>query len=89
MQVAAEMSTDVMVWDVRLLDRERDEAGNVDDVLAHLAAGMVLLGHDAGHRTRRVGLAAVPEIIRRAKERGFRFVTASAMLALDETARPS
>lgn len=89
MQVAAEMSTDVMVWDVRLLDRERDEAGNVDHVLEHLAPGMVLLGHDAGAATRAIGLAAIPEIIRQAKERGFRFVTASEMLELDETVAAS
>jgi peptidoglycan/xylan/chitin deacetylase (PgdA/CDA1 family) len=89
MQVAAEMSMDVMVWDVRLLDKERDEAGNVEHVLEHLAPGMVLLGHDAGAATRAVGLAAMPEVIRRVKERGFRFVTASEMLALDETVAPS
>jgi peptidoglycan/xylan/chitin deacetylase (PgdA/CDA1 family) len=89
MHVAAEQGLDVMVWDVRLLDAERDQQGNVDHVLRHVAPGMVLLGHDAGAPTRAVGLAAIPAIIREAKRRGFRFVTASEMLALDEATPPS
>lgn len=85
MQVAAEQDLDVMVWDVRLLDRERDVAGNVEHVLDSLRPGMVLLGHDAGPLPREVGIAAMPDIIRGARERGFRFVTASEMLELDRT----
>lgn len=86
MHVAADLGMDVVVWDVRLLDLEEDRATNVAHVREHLAPGMVLLGHDAGHRRRSVGIAAVPEIIRDAKARGYRFVTASQLLALDRTA---
>lgn len=85
MQVAAEQELDVMVWDVRLRDRETDVAGNVEHVLDSLRPGMVLLGHDAGPLPRGVGIAAMPGIIRGARERGFRFVTASEMLELDRT----
>lgn len=87
MHIAAEQDLDVMVWDVRLLERERerDAAGNVEHVLDSLRPGMVLLGHDAGPGPHEVGIAAMPGIIRGAKERGFRFVTASEMLALDRT----
>lgn len=85
MQVAAEQRLDVMVWDVRMLVRERDRAGNVAHVLDSLRPGMVLLSHDGGPLPNSVGVAALPQIIRGAKERGFRFVTASEMLALDRT----
>lgn len=57
-------------------------------VRQHLGPGMVLLAHDAGARSRSVGIAAMPEIIRDKKARGYRFVTASRMLALDRTAEP-
>jgi peptidoglycan/xylan/chitin deacetylase (PgdA/CDA1 family) len=85
MHVAAEQRLDVMVWDVRLLVRERDPAGNIEHVLDHLEPEMVLLGHDAGPGPHQVGVAAMPGIIRGAHARGFRFVTASEMLSLDQT----
>jgi peptidoglycan/xylan/chitin deacetylase (PgdA/CDA1 family) len=85
MHIAAEQGMDVMVWDVRLLETELDAAGNVDHVLRALEPGMVLLAHDAGPGPHSVGVAAMPGIIRGAKARGFRFVTASEMLDLDRT----
>lgn len=89
MHIAAEQQLDVMLWDVRLLERERDAAGNVEHVLDSLRPGMVLLGHDAGPGPHEVGIAAMPGIIREARARGFRFVTASEMLALDQTPQRS
>ncbi len=88
LQVAAEQDMDVLAWDARLRERELDVAGNVAHVLDALRPGMVLLAHDAGPRHRQVGMAAVPDIVRRARERGFRFVTASEMLQLDRRAAP-
>jgi peptidoglycan/xylan/chitin deacetylase (PgdA/CDA1 family) len=85
MHIAAEQAMDVMVWDVRLLEADLDAAGNVDHVLGALRPGMVLLAHDAGPGRHSIGVAAMPGIIRGAKARGFRFVTASEMLALDQT----
>lgn len=86
MHIAAELGMDVVVWDERLLERELDAAGNVAHVLSALEPGLVLLAHDAGPGPHSVGVAAMPGIIRGARERGFRFVTASEMLALDRTA---
>ncbi len=85
MHIAAEQHLDVMVWDVRLLETGLDAAGNVEHVLAALRPGMVLLAHDAGPGPHSVGVAAMPGIIAGAKARGFRFVTATEMLALDRT----
>jgi peptidoglycan/xylan/chitin deacetylase (PgdA/CDA1 family) len=85
MHIAAEQAMDVMVWDERLLERELDTAGNVAHVLRALHPGMVLLAHDAGPGPHSVGVAAMPAIVRGARERGFRFVTASEMFALDRT----
>lgn len=86
MHIAAEQQLDVVVWDVRLLELERDAAGNVEHVLDNLRPGMVLLGHDAGPGPHEIGIAAMPGIIRGARQRGYRFVTVSEMLALDRTA---
>ena len=86
LQAAAESGLDVVAWNERLNERDLDVTGNVQQVLGALQPGMVLLGHDAGPRPRGVGMAAVPEIVRGARERGYRFVTASEMLALDRTA---
>jgi len=86
MHIAAEQDLDVVLWDVRLLERELDAAGNVEHVLDSLAPGMVLLAHDAGPGPHSVGVAALPGIVRGAKARGYRFVTVSEMLALDRTA---
>lgn len=85
MHIAAEQSLDVLVWDMRLEERELDAAGNVAHVMASLDPGSVLLAHDAGPGPHSVGVAALPGIIRGAKRRGYRFVTASEMLALDRT----
>ena len=85
MHVAAEQHLDVAVWDVRLLERERDAPGNVRHVLDELRPGMVLLAHDAGPGPHEVGLAALPGIVQGARARGFRFVTVSEMLLLDRT----
>jgi peptidoglycan/xylan/chitin deacetylase (PgdA/CDA1 family) len=86
MHIAAEQGMDVVVWDERLRERELDAAGNVAHVLGSLEPGTVLLAHDAGPGPRSVGVAAVPGIVRGALERGYRFVTASEVLALDRTA---
>lgn len=86
LQAAAEGGMDVLAWDERLRERELDVAGNVTAVLDALRPGMVLLAHDAGPTPRQVGMAAVPEIVRGAQARGFRFATAQEVLALDSAA---
>lgn len=86
MHVAAALAMDVVVWDVRLLDLEHDHATTVDHVRRHLVPGTVLLGHDSGPASRAIGIGAMPEIIANARARGYRFVRASEMLALDRTA---
>ncbi|MCW2621428.1 MAG: polysaccharide deacetylase [Frankiales bacterium] len=86
MQAAAEHGLDVMVWSQRLLVRERDAAGNAAWFSEHLSPGVVLLAHDGGSLPNQVGVDALPRILTEATARGYRFVTASELLALDRTA---
>ena len=85
LRCVAQAEHDVLMWDVRLHDRDRSTAANVSNVLQTLSPGTVLLGHDAGASYRHVGMAAVPGIIDGARARGYRFVTASELFALDGT----
>ena len=79
----AETHHDVLMWNVHLHDQHRSSADNVADVLQVLSPGTIVLGHDQGPSYRHVGLAAVPGIIAGAHARGYRFVTASELFALD------
>jgi peptidoglycan/xylan/chitin deacetylase (PgdA/CDA1 family) len=54
--------------------------------MAALRPGLIVLGHDFGPPNRAVGIGAVPGIIDAARAKGYAFVTASEMLALDATA---
>ena len=79
----AEAEHDVLMWNVHLHDQHRSSAGNVADILQVLSPGTIVLGHDQGPSYRHVGLAAVPGIIAGAHARGYRFVTASELFALE------
>lgn len=86
LEAAAERDLDVLMWDVRLHEKSGEGPADSDDVarevLDVLHPGMVLLGHDGGPGPHHVGVAAMPQVLREAKARGYRFVTASEMFAL-------
>ncbi|MGQ0625497.1 MAG: polysaccharide deacetylase family protein [Sporichthyaceae bacterium] len=86
LQYAAQVGQQLLMWDMRLLEDDYDSVGNADYVLEHLRPGSVLLAHDAGLAKRKIGIAAIPAIIRGAREQGYEFVTASEMFAIDSTA---
>ena len=83
LEVAAEMGMDVLLWDSEVHEKRLDTPGNVAFVLDSLRPGMVLLAHDGGPGPHSVGLAAIGPVIRGARARGYRFVTASELLSLD------
>jgi peptidoglycan/xylan/chitin deacetylase (PgdA/CDA1 family) len=83
LQHAAVAGQGVLLWDMRFLERELDTGGNAAYVLENVRPGTVLLAHDAGRSDRQIGIDAVPAVIRGAKERGYSFLTASEMFALD------
>ena len=89
LQRVAETGRDVLMWDVRFHEADRDAAANTRDIITALHPGMIVLGHDAGSQNRKVGIAAVPGVIREAKDRGYTFITASEMLQLDREAGPA
>jgi peptidoglycan/xylan/chitin deacetylase (PgdA/CDA1 family) len=88
LQHAAMAGQGLLLWDVQLRETRLDTAGNVDHVIDHLRPGCIVLGHDHGREDRVIGTRAIPEIIRRAKAEGYRFVTASEMFEIDAAARP-
>lgn len=83
LQYAAQTKQGIILWDMRLLEDELDTAGNAAHVLRNLRPGTVLLAHDAGLAKRRIGMAAIPEILRGSAEQGYEFVTASELFAID------
>jgi peptidoglycan/xylan/chitin deacetylase (PgdA/CDA1 family) len=87
LQAAAELELDVVVWSQRLQVRERDAAGNAAWFHEQLVPGLVLLAHDGGSLPNEVAVQALPRILAEATDRGYRFVTATQMLAIDETGR--
>ena len=80
---AARNGQHVLLWDMRFHESLYDSPGNAEWVLRTMRPGSVLLGHDAGSANRYIGTQAVPAIIMGARARGWEFVTASEMLALD------
>ncbi len=85
LRYVAEAEHDVLMWNAVLREQNRSTAGNITDILQVLTPGSVVLGHDQGPSYRQVGIAAVPGIIAGARARGYRFVTASELFALDTT----
>lgn len=78
LRTIAERNHDVLLWDTQVNEHGRTPAETAADVLAHLHPGLVLLAHDAAPPQRhRIGLAAMHEIIRGARARGYRFLTVS------------
>jgi peptidoglycan/xylan/chitin deacetylase (PgdA/CDA1 family) len=79
---AAHLEHDILLWDAQAVER-----GTVAQDVAHLVGalqpGQVVLAHDQGPARRRIGMASVRPFIRAARERGYTFVTASELVALD------
>lgn len=83
LHAAARAGEDVLLWSVQLHESRLDVDANIAHVLARVKPGTILLAHDTHHRTidRRIGLRALPEIIDRLRDRGFRFVTIDELVA--------
>lgn len=79
--VAARLEYDVLMWSLQLYETKFDAAGNVKNVADNLRPGTILLAHDHGNASRKVGLQALPDLIDAVRDRGYEFVTASELLA--------
>jgi len=80
---AARLEHDVLLWDAQAVERGVTVAQDVTHLLDALRPGQVLLMHDQGPVRRRIGMASVLPVIRGARDRGYRFVPASELFALD------
>jgi peptidoglycan/xylan/chitin deacetylase (PgdA/CDA1 family) len=78
--VASRLDYDVLMWSLQLHEDAFDAAGNVAYVADKLVPGTVLLAHDYGNASRKVGLRALPDLIDAVRARGYQFVTASELL---------
>lgn len=74
---------DLLMWHMRFAEERFNATGLARNVVSDLAPGMIVLAHDYGKARRAIGIAAVPHIIEGARAKGYRFVTASQLLALD------
>lgn len=83
LQHVAASHQSLLMWQMRFAEDIYDSAGLAAHVLDSLEPGLIVLGHDVGSRRRDIGIGAVPAIIKGARERGYRFVTATEMLELD------
>jgi peptidoglycan/xylan/chitin deacetylase (PgdA/CDA1 family) len=78
--VASRLEYDVLMWSLQLYESQYDAAGNVKLVADRLRPGTILLAHDFGNASRKVGLQALPDLIDTVRDRGYEFVTASELL---------
>jgi peptidoglycan-N-acetylglucosamine deacetylase len=78
--VASRLEYDVLMWSLQLYETELDAAGNVRNVAEKIRPGTILLAHDYGNASRKVGLQALPDLIDTVRDRGYEFVTASELL---------
>jgi peptidoglycan/xylan/chitin deacetylase (PgdA/CDA1 family) len=103
-RVAAELGHDVLLWSASAHGLGGSPDAVAEGLVARLAPGKVVLLHDGvrrgrsrpfSHRTadlrhrRELEIAALPQVIDRAHAAGWRFVTASELVALDVTPRRS
>jgi peptidoglycan-N-acetylglucosamine deacetylase len=84
---SAELGYDVALWTSAFDELGLDAPGNVAHLAAGLRPGGVVLGHDQGDARRKVGLAALPGLLVRLQEAGYRTVTMSELIAADRPAQ--
>ncbi len=71
-----------ILWSVDPLDwKHRDAARVQSEILSHTQAGAIVLAHDIHKST----VDAMPDTLDKLTEKGFKFVTVSALLALDRS----
>lgn len=85
--VASRLEYDVLMWSLQLYEGHLDAAGNVRHVADKLRPGTILLAHDHGNASRKVGLQALPDLIDTVRDRGYEFVTASELLEHSRSTR--
>ncbi|GGJ83292.1 hypothetical protein GCM10010123_11140 [Pilimelia anulata] len=79
---ASELGYRVVLWSRQMVESRfpGDPAGHAAHVAAGVAPGAVLLAHDVGPADRLVALRGLPELVRRVRARGYRFVTVGELL---------
>lgn len=82
---ASRLGYDIVLWSLQLHESAFDAEGNARYVADSVTPGTILLAHDTGNPSRRVGLAALPKLIDLVRDRGYTFVTTSELL---EAGRP-
>jgi peptidoglycan-N-acetylglucosamine deacetylase len=82
LHAAARLNYRLVLWSLQMVEREfpGDPAGHAIRIVNGVRPGTILLGHDVGPRRRLVALRGLPEMIGGLRERGYTFVTVSALL---------
>ncbi|MFY1617460.1 polysaccharide deacetylase family protein [Micromonospora sp. WMMD736] len=91
LHAAARLNYRLVLWSLQMVEREfpDDPAGHARRIVDGVRPGTILLGHDVGQRRRLVALRGLPDMIRGLRERGYTFVTVSALLGAGVAATPT
>lgn len=85
---AAGLDLPVVLWDQAFDRHGQSPTSNVERLAGAIGPGSVVLGHDGGSMPCDVVVAALPSLITRLQDQGYRFVTTSQLLALDRRPDP-
>ncbi|MEH0844308.1 polysaccharide deacetylase family protein [Micromonospora sp. CPCC 205711] len=82
LHAAARLDYRLVLWSLQMVEGEyrADPAGHARRIVADVAPGTILLAHDAGSDNRRVTLDRLGPIVTGLRDRGYTFVTVSALL---------
>lgn len=84
--MAAGFGYPIVLWDNRFDQHGASVASNLARLTHDVGPGSIILAHDGGTLNCEVVVAALPALIDSLHDRGFTFVTTSALLALDHPA---
>jgi peptidoglycan-N-acetylglucosamine deacetylase len=90
--VATGLGYPIVLWDFEFDQHGESAATNLDRMVRATRSGSIVLGHDGGTLNCSVVVEVLPALIDRVRDRGFVFVTVSALLraaAVEDGADPS
>lgn len=79
---AARLGYEVVLWSLQMLESQfsGDPVGHARHIVERAEPGAILLAHDIGANDRLVALQGLPDLIEGLRDRGFEFVTVSALM---------
>ncbi|WP_433126900.1 polysaccharide deacetylase family protein [Micromonospora sp. CA-240977] len=91
LHAAARLDYRLVLWSLQMVERgfPDDPAGHARRIVAEVRPGTIVLGHDVGARRRLVALRGLTDMINGLRQRGYTFVTVSALLRASVASTPT